>query len=129
MIERGAVSDSSDLEQRLARQAEKAKAADADASVGEIVDTLKAYAKQETLGPLKGAGTWLGFGAAGALTLSVGLLLLLLGLLRLLQTEWSRSAEGSLSWLAYLITFAVALVFIALALLRVKKATLNKEPK
>ena len=129
MIERVAVSDSSDLEQRLARQAEKAKAAEADASVGEIVDTLKAYAKQETLGPLKGAGAWLGFGAAGALTLSVGLLLLLLGLLRLLQTEWSRSAEGSLSWLAYLITFAVALVFIALALLRVKKATLNKEPK
>lgn len=129
MIERVAVSDSSDLEQRLARQAEKAKAAEADASVGEIVDTLKAYAKQETLGPLKGAGAWLGFGAAGALTLSVGLLLMLLGLLRLLQTEWSRSAEGSLSWLAYLITFAVALVFIALALLRVKKATLNKEPK
>jgi hypothetical protein len=129
VIETRTVSDTSDLEQRLARQAEKAKAAEADASVGEIVDTLKAYAKQETLGPLKGAGTWLGFGAAGALTLSLGLIYLLLGLLRLLQTEWSRSAEGSLSWLAYVITFAVALLFIALALLRVKKATLNKEPK
>ena len=48
---------------------------------------------------------------------------------RATATRLSRSAEGSLSWLAYLITFAVALVFIALALLRVKKATLNKEPK
>ena len=96
---------------------------------GDFFELVKAYAKQETLGPLKGAGAWLGFGAAGALTLSIGLLLLLLGLLRPLQTEWSRSAEGSLSWLAYLITFAVAVAFIALALLRVKKATLNKEPK
>ncbi|HSL73577.1 MAG TPA: hypothetical protein VK853_03885 [Ilumatobacteraceae bacterium] len=123
------MSDTSDLEQRLARQAEKARAAEADASVGEIIETVKAYAKQETIGPLKGAGAWLGYGAAAALTLSVGLLFLLLGLLRLLQTEWSRSATGSLSWLAYVITFVVALVFIALALLRVKKATLNKEPK
>jgi hypothetical protein len=123
------VSDTSDLEQRLARQAERARAAEADASVGEIIETVKAYAKQETLGPLKGAGTWLGFGAAAAFALSVGLIFVLLGLLRLLQTEWSRSATGSLSWLAYLITFAVAVLFVVLALTRVKKATLTKEPK
>jgi hypothetical protein len=129
VIETGAVSDTSDLEQRLARQAEKAQAAEAEVSVGEIIDTVKAYAKQETLGPLKGAGAWLGFGAAAALTLSVGLGLLLLGLLRLLQVEWTRSATGSLSWLAYLITFLVAVLFVVLALLRVKKATLAKEPK
>jgi hypothetical protein len=129
VIETWFVSDTSDLEQRLARQADKARAAEADASVGEIIETVKAYAKQETIGPLKGAGAWLGYGAAAALTLSVGLLFLLLGLLRLLQTEWSRSATGSLSWLAYVITFVVALLFVALALLRVKKATLNKEPK
>ena len=129
MIETWSVSDTSDLEQRLARQTEKARAAEADASVGEIIETVKAYAKQETLGPLKGAGAWLGYGAAAAFTLSVGLLFLLLGLLRLLQTEWTRSATGSLSWLAYVITFVVALIFVALALLRVKKATLNKEPK
>ena len=32
------------------------------ASVGEIIDYVKEYAKQETLGPLKGAGAWLGWG-------------------------------------------------------------------
>ena len=129
VIETGAVSDTSDLEQRLARQAEKAEAAEAETSIGEIIDTVKAYAKQETVGPLKGAGAWLGFGAAAAITLSIGLMLMLLGLLRLLQTEWTRSATGSLSWLAYLITFVVAVLFVVLALLRVKKATLTKEPK
>jgi uncharacterized membrane protein len=123
------VSDTNDLEERLARRAEKQKAAQEDASVGDIVDYVKAYAKQETLGPLKGAGAWLGYGAAAALLLGIGLVLLLVGLLRLLQTEWTRSATGSLSWLAYLITLLVAVVVIAVAISRIKKATLFKEPK
>lgn len=128
MIETKAVSDTSDLEQRIARQAERERAAQ-EASIGEVVDYVKAYAKQETIGPLKGAGNWLGFGVAAALTLGLGLFLMLLGLLRLLQTEWTRSATGSLSWLAYVITLVVTLVLLALALSRVKKATLHKEPK
>ena len=42
-------------------------------------------------------------GAAGAVLLGLGLSLVLLGLLRLIQTEWERAATGSLSWLPYLI--------------------------
>jgi hypothetical protein len=123
------VSDTSDLQQRLARQAEKARVAEEEASVGDVVDFVKAYAKQETIGPLKGAGTWLAYGAAAALLLGIGLVLLLVGLLRMLQTEWTRSATGSLSWLAYLITLIVALAIVALAISRVKKSTLHREPK
>jgi hypothetical protein len=123
------VSDTNDLDERIARRAEKAKAAQEDASVGDIVDYVKAYAKQETIGPLKGAGSWLGFGAAAALLFSFGVVLLLVGLLRLLQTEWTRSATGSLSWLAYLITLLVAVAVIAVAISRIKKSTLFKEPK
>jgi hypothetical protein len=129
VIETVFVSDPNDLEQRLARRAERAKAAKQEASVGDIVDYVKAYAQQETLGPLKGVGAWLGYGAAAAFSLSIGLVLMLVGLLRLLQAEWPRSASGSLSWIAYLITFLVAVGIIALAISRVKKATLNKEPK
>jgi len=128
VIETGSVSDTSDLEQRLARQAEKAKQAE-DASVGEIFEYVKAYAKQETLGPLKGAGSWLGYGFAAAAVLGLGLVLMLVGLLRLLQTEWERSATGNLSWLAYLIVLVVAGVLLALTLMRIKKSTLHKEPK
>jgi hypothetical protein len=123
------VSDTNDLDERIARRAEKARAAQEDASVGDIVDYVKAYAKQETIGPLKGAGSWLGFGAAAALLFSFGVVLLLVGLLRLLQTEWTRSATGSLSWLAYLITLLVAVAVIAVAISRIKKSTLFKEPK
>jgi hypothetical protein len=128
VIDKTTVSDTSDLEQRLARRAEKAKQPE-ETSVGDIVDYVKAYAKQETLGPLKGAGSWLGYGFAGAAALGLGLVLILVGLLRLLQTEWERSATGNLSWLSYLIVLVVAAVLLALTLMRIKKSTLHKEPK
>jgi hypothetical protein len=123
------VSDTSDLEQRLARQAEKARQAEESASVGDVIDYVTAYAKQETLGPLKGAGNWLGYGFAASAALGLGLVLMLVGLLRLVQTEWERSATGNLSWLPYLIVVVVASVLLALTLMRIKKSTLHKEPK
>lgn len=100
-----------------------------DASLGDVIEFVKTYAKQETLGPLKGAGRWLAFGAAAAFAMGLGLMIMLLGLLRLIQTEWDRSSSGSLSWLAYLITLLVTTVLLIVTLLRVKKSTLNKEPK
>ena len=98
-------------------------------SLGEVIEFVKTYAKQETLGPLKGAGSWLGFGVAGAFALSLGLFLVLLGVLRMVQTEFDRSASGAMSWLAYFITFVVALLLLAFTLLRIKKNYLNKEAK
>lgn len=99
------------------------------ASVGDVVNLVKTYARQETVGPLKNAGRWLGMGAAGAFALGVGGVLVLLGLLRLLQTEWDRSARGSLSWLAYVIVLVVAAGAIALAASRIKKDSLDKPGK
>ena len=100
-----------------------------DASLGEVIDFVKSYAKQETIGPLRGVGRWLGFGAAAAFAMGLGLMIVLLGLLRLIQTEADRLASGSLSWAAYGLTLIVTLALLVLTLLRVKKSTLNKEPK
>lgn len=100
-----------------------------DASLGEVVDFVKAYAKQETIEPLRGAGRWLGYGAAAAFVMGLGLMLILLGLLRLVQTELDRLATGSLSWVAYGVTLVVTVILLVLTLLRVKKSTLHKEPK
>lgn len=99
------------------------------ASVGEVIDYVKTYARQETVGPLRGAAKWVGYGAGGAIALGLGLSLLLLGLLRFLQSEWSRSAEGRLSWLSYLIVFVVCLALLVLALAQINKTFLNKEDK
>lgn len=98
------------------------------ASIEDLIETLKAYARQELVGPLRGAGHWVAFGVAGAFALGLGLLYLVLGLLRLIQAEWARSSSGSLSWLAYIIVFLVTVLLLALTLSRVKKSTLGKEP-
>lgn len=98
-------------------------------SIAGVVDMVKAYALQETLGPLRGAGRWLARGVAGAALLGIGLSFVTLGILRLVQTEWDRSATGSLSWLAYLIAFVICVAFLLLAVTRINKDSLNKEPK
>ncbi len=99
------------------------------ASIGEVVEYVTAYAKQETLGPLRGAGRWLAFGSMAAVMLGIGLMLLLLGLLRLFQTEWTRSATGSLSWLSYLIVLVVGSAVLVLTLSRIRKNTLYPPDK
>jgi hypothetical protein len=98
-----------------------------DTSLEGIVTLVRDYAKQETLGPLMGAGKWIGFGIAGSLLLGTGLALVLLGLLRLIQTEWDRMASGSLSWVAYLIVLVVCVLLIVVAVSRIKQPSLNKE--
>lgn len=98
------------------------------ASIGEVVELVRDYAKQETLGPLKGAGRWLALGAAGSLFLGLGLLLVLVSLLRLLQTEVS-AFDGAFSWAPYAIVVVVAVILTGLSLSRVRRSTLGKEPK
>lgn len=98
------------------------------ASVGDVVDLVRDYAKQETLGPLKGAGRWLALGAAGSLFLGLGLVLVLLGVLRVLQTE-TGAFDGAFSWVPYVIVLILCVVASVVALSRVKKATLGKEPR
>ncbi len=123
MIETGAVPPTDETTTRRSTKEE-------DASVGEVIDFVKAYAKQETIGPLKGAGRWLGFGFGGAFALGLGLMLVLLGFLRLMQTEFEGWwVGGSWGWLPYLIAGIVAGVLLALTIKRIQQATLNKEPE
>ncbi len=98
-------------------------------SIAGVVDLVKTYAKQEALGPLKGAGRWLAMGAAGAVLLGLGGVILLLGILRLIQAEWPRSASGSLSWIPYLIVLVICLLLILLAVSHINRDSLNKEQK
>lgn len=96
--------------------------------VGDVIDLVKEYARQETLGPLKGAGRWLALGAVGALLLGLGLVFVLVGLLRLLQTEVS-VFDGAWSWAPYAIVAVVGVLATILAMSRVRRSTLGKEPR
>lgn len=90
-------------------------------SGGDAVQLVIDYVKQETVEPLKGLGRFLAFGVAGSLALCVGVVLLLLALLRLLQTETDGSFTGNLSWLPYLIVTVVAVGLAGLCGWRVAK--------
>jgi len=85
----------------------------------EFVQLVRDYAQQETLEPLQGLGRFVAFGVTGSVLLALGVGMLLLGLLRLLQTETGSTFTGNLSWLPYVITAAVALLVLGLAAWRV----------
>jgi dienelactone hydrolase len=87
----------------------------------EFVDMVVAYAKQETLGPLRGLGRFVAAGSVASIGFSLGGLLLLLALLRALQTETGSTFDGNLSWVPYLITAAAALLVLALSAWRIVK--------
>lgn len=72
------------------------------------------YVKQETIVPIKGLGKFIVLGLAGSVTLSVGLLLLSLALLRALQTE-TRVFDGDWSWAPYGITLIASGLVAGLA--------------
>lgn len=93
--------------------------------VVEVVDLVKAYARQELLGPLSGAPRWLSVGLAGSVALVVGMVLLLLSLLRALQTETGTVFTGNLSWIPYLIAVAALMLVMALLLRQVNKRSLQ----
>jgi hypothetical protein len=87
----------------------------------ELKDLVVAYAKQETVDPLRTLGSYLGLGIAGAVCIGTGLVFALLALLRGLQelTVFNDVADpegGRWSWAPYFITTVVGVVVVALFL-------------
>jgi hypothetical protein len=77
------------------------------------------YLKQETIGPLKGLGRFLLWGTAGSIAIAVGVLLLLVGILRLLQTETGTALTGNWSWVPYMAVLVLGVAVIAVAAWRI----------
>jgi hypothetical protein len=89
--------------------------------LGDLKDLTVAYAKQETIEPLKGIGRYVGFGVAGSLFLSIGVLLFAVAVLRYLQTQTGSTFTGNLSWIPYVITMAFLAVVAGLAVWTISK--------
>lgn len=94
-------------------------------SISELIELVRAYAKQETIGELRGTGRWLAWGAVGGISILLGLLFTLIGVLRLLQ---STVFDGStaFSWIPYFIVLGLALVLIVFSQTRIRKPFLNR---
>ncbi len=82
---------------------------------GELWELIVGYLKQETVAPVRRLGRFVGFGVAGSVALSVGLILLVLAGLRVLQTELGTTFEDTWSWVPYLIMVVVCAAAAALA--------------
>jgi len=87
----------------------------------ELWELSTAYAKQETIDPLKGLGRFLGYGVGGAILFALGSILLLLAGLRALQTETGTTFTGNLSWVPYMVIVVVAGLLIGLVVRRIVK--------
>jgi hypothetical protein len=77
------------------------------------------YVKQETIAPLKGLGRFLAWGMAGSVAIALGVLLLLIGVLRLLQAETGSALTGSWSFVPYACVFVLGAGVVGLAVWRI----------
>ena len=88
-------------------------------TLSELKDMTVAYAKQETIEPLKGLGRFIAFGVAGSLFLGIGLVLAALAGLRALQTETGDTFDDNFTGAPYGIVLVGALLIIVLAVTRI----------
>jgi lysylphosphatidylglycerol synthetase-like protein (DUF2156 family) len=88
-----------------------------DAGPEDIAQLVVDYVRQETVDPIRSLGQFLSWGILGSLLIALGTVLLLVGVLRLLQTE--TGLTGDLSWIPYLIVAVLAIIVMGLAVWRV----------
>ncbi|MED5445728.1 MAG: hypothetical protein VYC74_03795 [Actinomycetota bacterium] len=81
----------------------------------ELRSLLIRYAKQEIRDPLTALTKWLSLGLLGMLFLAIGASFGAIGLLRLLQNEFSLF-DDSLSFLPYVLVFTSLLIVITVSL-------------
>ena len=103
----------------------KSKSADEKNSAPKVFEMLVSYVKQETLKPIKGAGRWIAFGLIAALSLSIGIVLGAIGVLRLAQATLFDNST-SWSWTNYLIALIVCVAILLFTVSRIRKGTLQK---
>jgi hypothetical protein len=77
------------------------------------------YLRQETVEPLRGLGRFLYMGIAGSFFMAGGLLLILIGVLRWLQTETGSALTGDWSWVPYAVVVVLGIAVMGVAVWRI----------
>lgn len=72
------------------------------AHFNELLALVLAYAKQETLVPIKNLGRYVAWGVAGAILFAVGGAMLTLTAVRVVQSETGNHLRGNLTWVPYI---------------------------
>jgi hypothetical protein len=93
----------------------------------ELKDLVVAYAKQETLEPIKGLGRFIAFGVAGSILVALGLFLLTLSAIRVLQVEAPDLVDGNFTWVPYAAGIVFCAIVMALAVRGIGTAKRRRE--
>ncbi len=102
---------------------------DGDNQVSELIALVKTYTRQETIEPLKGLARYLLFGVLGSVLLGTGVILLVVALLRVLQTETGDAFDGNWSWVPYAITIVVSGAVVGLALAGISRGKAKNDQR
>jgi uncharacterized membrane protein len=89
--------------------------------LNEFVGLVVAYAKEQTVDPIRSLGRYLLFGLAGAFLVAIGGGLATLAAVRLIQAETGHHLRGHLTWAPYTGGFLVAAVGAGWATLRIRR--------
>ena len=94
--------------------------------VSDLVESVKTYARQETLGPLRGAARWVAVGTLAATSLGLAMVFLAMGVLRLSQDLGGTALDGSWSFLHYLFTLIIISLLVGVSFSRISQRSLAK---
>ena len=89
--------------------------------LNELLGLVVAYAKQETIDPLKSLGRYVAWGVAGAFLFATGGAMLTLTAVRVVQAETGPHLRGNLTWVPYLGGVVVAGAGAVWATMRIVK--------
>ena len=91
-------------------------------TVRELRELVVAYAKQETVDPLKGLLVYFGLGIAGAILIGFGFVFVAIGALRLLEGDADgRHFNGNMSWAPYAIVFSGSVIVATLVFMSARR--------
>ena len=94
-------------------------------TVQELKELLVAYAKQETLDPLRNLGRFLGYGLGAVVLFCIGTLFLALAALRAMQTQTGDVFVGFWSWVPYVVVVLGLVGVAAIVTSRIGKGGLG----
>ncbi len=94
--------------------------------VTDLVEGVKAYAIQETVGPVRGAGRWVAVGTAGALALGLAVVFFTMAVLRMMQDLGGSALDRGWSFVPYLATLVVMAVVASVTLSRISRPSLQR---
>ena len=94
--------------------------------IADVVEVVKAYARQETVEPIRGAARWVAVGTVAAVSLGLAMVYLAMAVLRLSQDLGGSTLGGAWSFVHYLVSLVVTTLLVGVSMSRIKKRSLKR---